>query len=350
VDGSTDTMALEVTGLNSWLDSKNGMRMVLREVELSISKGSVFALLGESGSGKTCLVHSILGLHPGVPGVVSGSARVFGREVFPTGAGFVRIRNEGSLRIQKDVAGWNRAMRQSWDPMLGTGVTLVPQDATTAISPFHNIGKLLGLAVTRGKPGLPWDKAVREGKEWLERVRMYDVDSVMKRYIHELSGGMAQRVAIALALAPGPQLMIADEPTTGLDATLRIELISLLATMVREGGVTLFLVTHDNGAARLLANDVAVLYDGMVVETGPVGKVLDLGYKIKHPYTHFLLETEKLLLEGAQIPWMKRETFDEGGCPYQTFCGLAQEVCRSGRPKLGSSTEPGHRLACWMKV
>lgn len=340
--------AFRVGGLTTWFDSRNGMRKILDGVELTVRRGSTFALLGESGSGKTSLVTSVLGIHPGVPGIVSGEASVLGVDVMPELHKYVEVA-DGGARIRKDVAGFSREMRRRWGSMLGSKVTLVPQDATTSLSPFRNVGKLLSMAVARGAPGIGGEEARAEGRRWLDRVRMYDVESVMKRHVFELSGGMAQRVAIALALAPAPELLIADEPTTGLDATLRIELIALMAKMVKDGGVTLLLVTHDNSAARFLADEVAVLHSGMVVETGPVATVLGLGREPKHPYTSFLLEAERRLLAGAEIPRLKRELATPDGCPYRAFCDCQLARCAVERPALSGTEASGHRIACWAR-
>lgn len=341
--------AIDMAGLTVYLDGRSGMRRVLDEVGISVVSGRCFALLGESGSGKTCLIQSLMGLHQGEPGVVGGRASVLGREAIPPLDGIVKINPGGEVAISKNMALYNSAVAGLWKDMLGRLVTLVPQDAHTSISPFHRIGKQLALAVKRGNPSVGEREAVEIGRDWLMRVRMYDVDTIMGRYVGELSGGMAQRVAIALALAPGPELMVADEPTTGLDATLRIEIIALLAAMVKMRGVTLVIVTHDNGAARLLANDVAVLYDGRIVESGPVETVLSQEIEKKHPYTAYLLESETRLLKGERFPRARREQRAATGCPYSPFCEYAADLCLRERPVLPGGGPLDHRVACWVK-
>lgn len=342
-------VALAVRGLAVCLDGRHGLRNVLRDVELSVSPGRVFALIGESGSGKTCLIQSVLGLHPGLPGVVAGEVEVLGRRVFPDPAKFVSINDGPTLRVSKDVIAWNKEVRRGWEGVLGGRVTLVSQDAATALSPFHDIGKLLTHAVCMGEPGLDRKVARERGREWLEKVRMYDISSVMGRHVPELSGGMAQRVAIAVALAPGPDLVIADEPTTGLDATLRIELIALMSAIVKERATTLLLVTHDMGAARLIADEVAVLYQGTVVETGPVDRVLDPAWVVKHPYTAYLLEAERRLLGALEMPRERWDATPGDGCPCVGFCAESSDRCREARPPLTVTDSPSHQLACWVR-
>jgi ABC-type dipeptide/oligopeptide/nickel transport system ATPase component len=338
--------AFSVRNLTVFLQSRTGLRRVLDDVGLEVRKGRTFALLGESGSGKTCLVQSVLGLHPGEPGVVRGSAEVLGRDVFAESQRFVSFQDGTEPVIAKDLAGWRRTVRKTWGDRLGREVCLVPQDAGTSLSPFHTVGRMIEVALKRGNPDLSPGDSREEALRWLERVEMYDVEKVGRCYVQELSGGMAQRVAIALALAPGPELLIADEPTTGLDATLRISILALLKSMVAQRGATLLLVTHDNAAARLLASDVAVLYEGRVVETGPVGRVLDPRTAHKHPYTRFLLDSEYKLLEGGAPRRMrKRDAASVTGCPYAPQCDRVDAACESAPPPL-LDAEGGHRIAC----
>lgn len=340
--------AFRVRDLTVLLDGRTGLRRVLAGVDLEVRTGKTFALVGESGSGKTCLVQSVLGLHGGEPGVVGGSAEVLGRDVFGTLVEkTVSVRPE-PLEARKDMAAWRRGMRARWKGDLGREVTLIPQDAITSLSPFHTVGEMLTFAVRRGNPGLDADAVRAEALNWLTRVEMYDVENVSRRYVHELSGGMAQRVAIALALAPCPSLVIADEPTTGLDATLRIQLITLLSTIVREEGLTLFLVTHDNAAARILASDVAVLYAGLLMEGGPADKVLAWGAAPKHPYTSYLLEAERRLTQGENLSTSPRARMPEAGCPFAPHCDRAVRQCGQASPPL-TEVAPGHRIACWAK-
>lgn len=341
--------SFSVRDMTVFLEGHTGMRRILSDVSLAVRTGKTFALVGESGSGKTCLVQSVLGLHEGEPGVVKGCAEVLGREVFAELPDYVVFEDGLSPVIRKDTAGWTKAMRRFWKDALGRDVTLIPQDASTALSPFHTVEEMLLVALRRGRPQLSREEAHVEALGWLRRVEMYDVENVTPRYVHELSGGMAQRVAIAIALAPEPGLVIADEPTTGLDATLRIQLITLLATMVKEKGLTLLLVTHDNAAARVLAEDVAVLYGGMIVESGPVEKVLNPEVPIKHPYTRFLLDAERRLNAGDEMPRISRGQIPPEGCPYAPQCDKVMDRCTLERPALSNVDAGEHRAACWGK-
>ncbi|MBI5015765.1 MAG: ABC transporter ATP-binding protein [Deltaproteobacteria bacterium] len=341
------TAAVEVRGVTAFLEGPSGLRRVLDRVGLRVPEGGAFALLGESGSGKTLLLHSVLGLHPGVPGVVAGDASLLGVDVFGGLGGHVEFQDGPGLSIRKDVAGWNRGLRRSVAGLLGRAVTLVPQDPLTTLPPFYPVGQLLEAALRSGRPGLTRAEAARLALGWLGRVHMYGVDEVARLYPHELSGGMAQRVALALALAPGPRLLVADEPTTGLDATLRVRILELLASAVDQGGATLLLVTHDMEAARLLARDAAILCAGRIVEAGPVAVVLSPA-AAGHPYSRFLLDAERRLGEGApdegeEVPL---GPLAAGGCGYRCRCARAAARCESEAPEL-VEWEPGHLVACW---
>lgn len=339
--------ALRIRGLTAFLEGPTGLRRVLDRVSLDVPEGATFALLGESGSGKTMLLHSVLGLHGGLPGVVSGEAEVLGTDVFQGLQAHAALSEGREPCLRKDVAAWNRGLRRNLEGLLGRSVTLVPQDPVTTLPPFYSVGALLEKALRRGEPDLTPPAARKRALEWLGRVHMYSVDEVAGRYAHELSGGMAQRVAIALALAPGPRLVVADEPTTGLDATLRVRILELLGASVERERVTLLLITHDMEAARLLALRVAILCAGRVVETGPAAEVLDpLG--ARHPYTRFLLEAEGRL--RGEVPSRADDDVaddpGEGGCGYRGRCPRPQARCAAQVPE-SVTVGPDHRVACW---
>jgi len=343
-------VALAVSDLTGFLEGASGLRRVLDRAALTVTAGRAFALLGESGSGKTFLLHALLGLHSGSPGVVAGQAQVLGVDLFGGLEPLVAWQPGPPLQIAKDEAGWNRAVEKRLRGLLGCSLTVVPQDPATTLSPFHTVGSLLARAVDLGAPGLTLAETRERAAEWLQRVHMYGVAEVSRRYPHELSGGMAQRVALALALAPEPRLLAADEPTTGLDATLRVRMIELLADAGERYGVTLFLITHDTEAARLLARDVAVLQGGRVVEQGPAEVVLNLGSEPKHPYTRYLLEAERCLLGEGEMPPGEGGAAGGGetGCAYRGRCPQAGAVC-AVVPTLALAG-PDHWVACTRQV
>jgi ABC-type dipeptide/oligopeptide/nickel transport system ATPase component len=330
-----------------FLYGATGLRQILGGVDLEVRPGRALALLGESGSGKTLLIHSVLGLHGGVPGIVAGNATLLGVDLFRGLWDLVDYEQGPPPRIWKDCTRWHRALGRRLAGVLGRSVTLVPQDSGTALSPFHSVGRMLEAAVRVGRPGISRREARKEAWSWLERVHIYGVADVMGRYAHELSGGMAQRVALALALAPGPGLLVADEPTTGLDATLRVRILELLGHLNESYGATLFLITHDTEAARLLAQDAAILCAGRIVEAGPTAVVLDPTARPKHPHTRFLLEAEQRL-GGSRIdapfpsPAWECPADDDG---YRSRCPVAGPECGGACPELRPVGQ-NHQLAC----
>jgi len=330
------------------LEGPTGPRRILCGAQLRVLPGRTFALLGESGSGKTLLAHSVLGLHPGSPGIVAGEATLLGAEVFRGLGRHVEFKDGPEPRIRKDVGRWTRGVRRNLRGLLGRAVTLVPQDPLTTLSPFHTVGRMIEQALRMGDEGLTAPELSRGALRWLERVHMYAVERVACRYTHELSGGMAQRVAIALALAPRPRLVVADEPTTGLDATLRVYVLDLLARAVAEEGATLLLITHDMEAARLLAQDVAILCAGRVVETGPAAAVLNPGSRAGHPYTRYLLEAERRLAQaGGSLQQQVAGAFGSAaGCGYLEACPQRLPRCAEEAPGL-QVVGGEHRVACW---
>lgn len=347
---------LRVDALSGFLEGNAGLRQILDRVSLVVHPGRSLSLVGESGSGKTFLVHSVLGLHRGVPGVVAGQAHLLGVDLFAGLEAQVTFQAAQAaadrVHIAKNTGRWNRQVAARVRPLLGSGVTLVPQDPSTSLPPFLRVEQLLGRALLRGAPRQTAAAVSQAAGEWLRRVHMYAVDEVLASYPHELSGGMAQRVALALALAPGPRLLVADEPTTGLDATLRVRILELLDEVADGSGVTLFLITHDTEAARLLTREVAVLCAGRIVEQGPVATVLNPRCPTKHPYTRYLLEAEGWL-SGAcdtppQLPPLRAGA---GGCGFCGVCPGYQEACAQTVPELVTLAETvgevPHRIACW---
>ncbi len=339
------TPLLEVRDLVGCLEGAGGLTRVLDRAALSVRAGRSFALLGESGSGKTFLAQACLGLHPGRPGLVAGSVCVLGTDVLAGLETLVRYEPGPSPRVSKDVGRWDRAVARRLAPVLGTEVTVAPQDPATALPPFYPVARLLGAALKARDPDLSGAALHGRVRAWLERVHMYDVDAVLRLYPHELSGGMAQRVALALALAPGPRLLVADEPTTGLDATLRVQILATLRGAVRDQGLTLLLITHDVEAARLLAQDVAVLCAGRVVEEGPAARVLDPAVAPKHPYTAMLLAAEQWFRAGGPVPALPSAGPFGAGCGFSARCPEATAACIGAAPGLAQAA-PGHRVAC----
>jgi oligopeptide/dipeptide ABC transporter ATP-binding protein len=311
---------LEVEGLRVKLPTPTGFATVVDGVDYHVEPAQVFGVAGESGSGKTISMLALLGLLP--PGsVVEGRASFGGTDLLRLG-------------------------RRELRAVSGREIGMVFQDPMTSLHPMLSVGRQLTDHVRRHL-GLGRAAAERRAVELLEDVRIPDPVSALFAYPHQFSGGMRQRIAIAIALACGPRLLIADEPTTALDVTVQAGILRLLDALRREHELSVILITHDLAVMSSLADRVSIFYAGRVVESGARSDVLQ---HPRHPYTRALLDalphpeaardTPLIAIKGT--PPTPQET--PAGCPYHPRCLYAVDVCTSDDPPL----EPvnGRRLAC----
>ncbi|SFZ85642.1 peptide/nickel transport system ATP-binding protein [Devosia enhydra] len=312
---------VSVENLTISLPAADGRRLFpVRDVSFSIGAGEILGIAGESGSGKTITALGLMGLLP--PG-----GRVSGRILF-----------EG-----RDLVGLDPAENRA---LLGRDIAMVFQDPMTALHPMLSIERQMTEHL-RHHRGLDRKAARARAIELLDLVRIPDAEGALKRYPHQFSGGMRQRVAIAMALSCGPRLLLADEPTTALDVTVQAGILRLLHRLREELGLSVVIITHDMGVMSALADRVAVMYAGRIVEEGPRGKVLAAS---RHPYTAGLLgalphhEGDAVTLEalpgappaiGALPP----------GCPFHPRCRWALPACTAAEPDL-MSVGPAHAIAC----
>lgn len=287
---------------------------------LSLETGHILGLVGESGSGKSVTALACLGMVPR-PGQVSGSVMLAGRQVL------------------------GRTDRELQD-LRGRGAAIVFQNPATTLNPFFTVGQQL-THVIRCHLGLDRAGARRAAIESLNRVHLPDPEIALSKYPHQMSGGQAQRVVIAMAIACKPRLLIADEPTTALDVTIQAQIILLLAELARSQDLAVLFITHDFGVVASLCDRVAVMYAGSVVEEGEVGSVFA---DPAHPYTRRLLETVPSIGDGhqqlvsiqGQVPDLARLP---GGCPFHPRCTQTSDVCRSQVPAFRLIGE-GRGVAC----
>lgn len=320
---------LEVSGLRVIFPVRSGARRrwapAVDGLSFSIERGRAFGLVGESGSGKTMTGLSLLGLVP-PPGRVGGSIRLLGREL---------------VGMQE---------REWWD-VRGRHVTMVFQDALSALNPVRTVGSLLEEAVRRHYAGFPGALArgwVRErAVEALADAGVPRPGERLGAYAHQLSGGLRQRVMIALATVHRPALVVADEPTTALDNTLQAQVLDLLRGLLPTS--SLLLVTHDLGVAAAICDDLAVVYAGRMAESGPTERVLTAP---RHPYTAALLAAVPRLGAAAQARAIPGQAPALGAvpaaCAFAPRCPRAIPHCSRVRPPL----EPvdGRLAACWNPV
>jgi oligopeptide/dipeptide ABC transporter ATP-binding protein len=285
-----------------------------------VQEGEFFGIAGESGSGKTLSALALLGLLP-------AGATAEGRALFA---------NRDLLRMKRE------ALRRT----RGGGIAMVLQDPTTSLHPMLSIGRQLTEHMTLHL-GISDSAARARAAELLEQVRIPDPHATLRAYPHQFSGGMRQRIAIAMALACGPRLLIADEPTTALDVTVQAEILKLLSRLRDEIGLTTILITHDLGVLSSLADSVTVFYAGRVVESGSVREIIK---QPRHPYTQGLLDSlphpERPRSERIQpIPGTPPTLSDvPSGCAFRTRCKYVVGRCETEVPELRSVD--GRRLAC----
>jgi oligopeptide transport system ATP-binding protein len=317
----TDTL-LEVEDLNIWLPGPAGALEIVEGIHLSVRPGEVLGIAGESGSGKTITALALMGMLP-KGGVARGRARL------------------GDIELLE-------LSRRAWQRVRGVEIAMVFQDPMTSLHPMLNIERQLtehirdhGLSDRRG--------ARKRALELLSQVRIPDPAAALSAYPHQLSGGMRQRVALAMALACEPKLLIADEPTTALDVTVQAGILQLLRDLCTDTSMAAILVTHDLGVMSAVADTLAVFYAGRVVEYGALGQLLQ---HPRHPYTRGLLDALPGEHGGAaaeafeEIPGAPPQPGDRPeGCSFHPRCRFAQPSCREREPELVGQ-EDGRWLAC----
>jgi peptide/nickel transport system ATP-binding protein len=280
-------------------------------VDLDVGRGETVALIGESGSGKSVTLRALLRLHPARSTRIEGSIRVAGHDVLSLGT--------------RPLADYR-----------GRVASMIFQEPLLALDPVYTVGRQIVESIRRHEPVSEAD-ARKRALELFERVRIPSPERRLDAYPHEMSGGMRQRAMIALALACRPQVLLADEPTTALDATVQIQILLLLRELQRELGLSIVFVTHDIGAAVEVADRFAVMYAGRIVEQAPVRTIVR---EPRHPYTLALLQGRAgghALARGTRLKTIAGSPPDlanlPAGCAFAERCGYAQEACRLAPPE-----------------
>ncbi len=319
----TDPALLEVADLRTHFFSEDGITRAVDGVSFSIAAGETLGIVGESGCGKSVTALSIMRLLPRRSGRVVGGA----------------IRFEG-----RDLLGLNDAeMRE----IRGNQIAMIFQEPMTSLNPVHTIGEQIAEAV-RIHEGLSSHAALERAEEMLRTVRVPDPHHRLKDYPHQFSGGMRQRVMIAMALACSPKLLIADEPTTALDVTIA-QILRLMLELKGRIGAAILLITHDLGVVAETCQRVIVMYAGRTVEEAGVLELFD---RPAHPYTRGLLDSiptralarRHRLSEIAGVVPSLRDPIQ--GCSFAPRCALAIDRCRAEAPEM-RTIGAGHRAACW---
>jgi peptide/nickel transport system ATP-binding protein len=300
-----------------------GGARVVDGVSFSVNPGKVLALVGESGCGKSLTAFSLLGLLPEAAKITSGEILLAGK-------------NLAALP--------EREMRH----IRGKDISIIFQEPTASLDPLSTVGSQIAEALVQHQNVSRAD-ARAQSLAMLEAVGIPDPQRRLDQYPFELSGGMCQRIMIAIALICGPRALIADEPTTALDVTIQAQILDVMRKLVRDRGTSIVLITHDMGVVADIADDVAVMYAGRIAEIGPVGAIFS---HPTHPYTALLLASVPRLhvtpkADLATIEGTVPSPLEFGvGCRFASRCPLASEQCVKEQPPL-FETETGHRSACW---
>ncbi len=313
---------LEVEHLKTYYYTYKGIVRGVDDVSFKLKEGESLGIAGESGCGKSTLAFSLLKLVPPPGRIVGGKIVIDGQDIVKMSESEVRSK----VRWKK--------------------ISMVFQGAMNALNPVYTVGYQLAEPLIYHK-GYSKKEAIEEAKKYLEMVGL--APEIVNRYPHELSGGMKQRVVIAMALILQPKIVIADEPTTALDVVVQAQILNLLKKLQKELKISIILITHDLSIIAELADKVAIMYAGKIVEFGPLEKVF---VDPKHPYTQALLRSiPRLRGSKEKLEWIPGTPPDlrnpPPGCRFHPRCKFTMDICRK-EPPPEVYLEPDHRVLCWL--
>lgn len=312
---------LEVKGLTTAFTGDYGKNISVDHIHFHVDKGEVVCIVGESGCGKSVTSLSIMGL-------LKRDGKVAEGEVFFDGKNLLTM-------TEKEL-----------DEIRGDQLTMIFQDPLTSLNPVFTVGNQITESIM-AHMHLSKEQARERAAALLKKVGMPDAKGMMKKYPHTLSGGMRQRIMIAMALSCNPRLLIADEPTTALDVTIQAQIMELLKGLQKENGMSMILITHDIGVVANMADRVLVMYAGQIIEEAPVAELFQ---NPRHPYTRALLDTVPTIRDTAErslvsIPGMVPENYDGiTGCRFAQRCPYRREEC--GQPQADYEFGENHKAKC----
>lgn len=322
-------VVLEVKNLKTQFKTDDGTFFAVDDISFTVEKGKTLGLVGESGCGKSVTSLSIMRLIPTPPGLIAGGQILF------QGTDLLKL-------TEKDM----RSIR-------GNKISMIFQEPMTSLNPVFTIGNQIGEAVALHNKNLSADQVRKKTIEMLELVGIPEPQKRVDDYPHQLSGGMRQRVMIAMALSCDPEVLIADEPTTALDVTIQAQILDLIRKLQKDMGTAVILITHDLGVVAEMCHDVAVMYAGKIVEHGSVHDIFE---RPQHHYTRGLLnsvphfETGKRREKLATIPGLVPSLLElKPGCRFRDRCAAAKGLCLEKEPTL-KEVAPGHLAACYYPV
>lgn len=316
---------LEVKDLRTSFFTDAGEVKAVNGVSFNLERGKVLGIVGESGSGKSVTAYSIMQILASTGKIVGGSIKLDGQELVNSGEKVMRT-------------------------VRGNKISIIFQDPMTSLNPTHTIGHQIMEAILL-HTGRNKKQARERAVEMLRLVNINEPEKRMKQYPHELSGGMRQRVVIAMALACEPDILIADEPTTALDVTIQAQILDLMSSLQKELGMAIIMITHDLGVVAQMCDEVVVMYAGSICEQGTADEIF---YNPSHEYTKGLMRSipttntfgQKLQpITGTPIDLLNMPE----GCPFAPRCDAAMKICiRQSAERMGINCD--HAAACWMNV
>jgi oligopeptide transport system ATP-binding protein len=316
---------LQVKDLEISFNTYGGEVQAVRSVSFDLRRGETLAIVGESGSGKSVTAKSIMRLLPEANSIIKGGEAVF----------------EGQNLLSLS--------EKQMQGIRGSKIAMVFQDPMTSLDPTMRVGRQITESLKKHL-GMSGSRANERAVELLEMVGIPNTEDRVRQYPHQFSGGMRQRVVIAISLACNPQILIADEPTTALDVTIQAQILELLRDLQERIGTSVILITHDLGVVAQTAHRVAVMYAGKVVKTGTVREIF---YNPQMPYTWGLLSSIPLLTADRSqdlipIPGSPPDMLDPPtGCPFTPRCPYAMQICAEEMPDY-TTFSAEHRAACWL--
>ncbi len=357
---------LQIEDLRTYFYSKSKQAFIrsVDGVSLEVAKGETLGIVGESGSGKSVTALSVMGLVSGGPGVITGKIGFksdrMQKNLLQDISDFsdVTMQDNRIMAVRKDSEGWERNVERVMRKVRGKEISMIFQNPKASLNPFEPVGSQITEAIMLHTGATDPRQAKEKALAWLDRVKIDSPRLRFDNHPYGLSGGMCQRAMIAMALSCEPSLLIADEPTTGLDATIQARIVDLLAELKKELGITTLLISHDISMISRLADSVSVMYGGTVVESGPAKKVLDAGEAMKHPYTAALLlsiPSSANIREKGNLQAIEGDVLDTinipAGCRFYGRCARVtdaiREKCARTEPDLREAAA-GHRVRCWL--
>ena len=323
---------LEVNHLTTEFTTENGIVRAVRDVSLHVEKGEVLGIVGESGSGKSQTMFSVMGLLARNGKVSEGSIKIDGEEISPA------------------VITDSKEYESKMDRIRGNDMAMIFQDPMTFLNPVLRIQTQLIEPIINHNPGISKKEAIERAIELMRKVGIPSPETRIRQYPFQFSGGMRQRIIIAIALACDPKVIIADEPTTALDVTIQAQVLELISNLKDEIDSSIIMITHDLGVVASICDRIAIMYGGKIVEQGTTDEIF---YDPKHPYTKGLLSCisnpeELERKELHPIPGSPPDLLNiADNCPFADRCENAMKVCKMAMPEM-KQVRDTHLCSCWL--